>query len=70
MGDLRGNRRPYVEETGLALGPCPFCAATNVGFYEHSFSKEVSVMCNLCGAEGPKRSDPKEAGRLWNRRVG
>ena len=70
MGDPSANRRPFTGETGLILGPCPFCAATNIDFYEHSFSKDVSVICNVCGAEGPKRHDPKEAGRLWNRRLG
>jgi hypothetical protein len=40
-----------------------------VGFYEHSFAREFSVVCNACGAEGPKRSTHEEAAALWNRRL-
>jgi Lar family restriction alleviation protein len=50
--------------------PCPFCGACDVGFYEHSFAKAFSVICNACGAEGPMRSTHQEAGTLWNRRTG
>ena len=28
-----------------------------------------AIMCNLCGAEGPRRSTQEEAARLWNRRT-
>lgn len=64
-----GARRPFVDETDLDLLACPFCASTNVGFYEHVYAQLFAVMCNLCGAEGPRRSSHEEAGRLWNRRT-
>lgn len=53
----------------MDLLACPFCASTNVSFYEHVFAQHFAVMCNLCGAEGPRRPSHEEAGRLWNRRV-
>jgi Lar family restriction alleviation protein len=62
-------RRPVTGETGLDLLACPFCASTNGSFYEHVYAHHFAVMCNLCGAEGPRRSTPEEAGRAWNRRV-
>lgn len=62
-------RRPMTGEAGMDLLACPFCASTNVSFYEHVFAQHFAVMCNLCGAEGPRRPSHEEAGRLWNRRV-
>lgn len=69
MAAEEGARRPIVDETGLDLLACPFCASTNVGFYEHVYAQLFAVMCHLCGAEGPRRSSHEEAGRLWNRRT-
>jgi Lar family restriction alleviation protein len=61
--------RPVAENGGMELLACPFCASTNVGFYEHVYAQQFAVKCNLCGAEGPQRSSIEEVGRLWNRRV-
>lgn len=61
--------RLVTGDPGVELLACPFCASTNVGFYEHVYAQQFAVMCNLCGAEGPRRSSHEEAGRLWNRRV-
>ena len=69
MPDREDSRRALAVAGGEALEPCPFCASTNVGFYEHVFAKEFAVACNLCGAEGPKRPAQQEAARLWNRRI-
>jgi Lar family restriction alleviation protein len=62
-------RRPVTDEAGTQLRACPFCASTNVGFYEHVYAQLFAVMCNLCGGEGPRRASHEEAGRLWNRRA-
>lgn len=62
-------RRPVTDEGGTPLLACPFCASTNVSYYEHVYAQFFAVMCNLCGAEGPRRSTHEEAGRIWNRRV-
>lgn len=62
-------RRPVTVDASLELSACPFCASTNVGFYEHVYSQDFAVMCNRCGAEGPRRSTHEEAGKLWNRRT-
>ncbi|MBV9840947.1 MAG: Lar family restriction alleviation protein [Sphingomonadaceae bacterium] len=56
-----------VPESSLTR--CPFCGSSDLGFYEHLYSKDFSVICHDCSAEGPKRSAPSEAERLWNRRV-
>jgi Lar family restriction alleviation protein len=69
MDDPGPKWRPVNTPDHAPLEPCPFCASTNVAHYEHPFSKDFAVVCNLCGAEGPKRADHNEAGRLWNRRV-
>lgn len=63
------DRRPVVGEAGTDLLACPFCASTNVGYYEHVYAQLFAVMCNLCGGEGPRRASHEEAGRLWNRRA-
>ncbi len=62
-------RRPLAIVPDLQLSACPFCASTDVGFYEHVYAKHFAVMCNVCGAEGPRRPTCEEAGRLWNRRM-
>ena len=62
-------RRSVTDRGGVELLACPFCASTNVGFYEHAYAQLFAVMCNLCGAEGPRRASHDEAGRVWNRRV-
>jgi len=54
---------------GIQLSACPFCASSDVEFYEHIYSKQFAAMCNACGAEGPCRQDYREAGQLWNRRA-
>jgi Lar family restriction alleviation protein len=69
MMDPGNERKPADVLPELELSSCPFCASTNVGFYEHVYAQQFAVMCNLCGAEGPRRSNYEEAGRLWNRRV-
>ncbi len=63
------SRRPVEADPAIDLAPCPFCASTNVGFYEHVYAQLFAVMCRLCGAEGPRRASHEEAGRLWNRRI-
>lgn len=68
IGRSDGRRRVAVDPTPNLLA-CPFCASTNVGFYEHVYAQHFAVMCNLCGAEGPQRSTHEEAGKLWNRRA-
>lgn len=62
-------RRPVTDLAGTQLLACPFCASTNVNFYEHVYSQHFAVMCDLCGAEGPRRPSHDEAGRAWNRRT-
>lgn len=69
MTDYSNLRRNVEPPPGLKLLACPFCASTNLGFYEHVYAQQFAVMCNLCGAEGPRRSSCDEAARLWNRRV-
>jgi Lar family restriction alleviation protein len=69
MIDPGKERKPADAVPELGLSPCPFCASTNVGFYEHVYAHHFAVMCNLCGSEGPQRPSCEEAGRLWNRRV-
>lgn len=69
MASEESLRRPVTDEGDPALSACPFCASTNVGFYEHVYAQLFAVMCNLCGAEGPRRAGREEAVRLWNRRV-
>lgn len=64
-----GSRRPVEADPSIELEACPFCASTNVGFYEHVYAQLFAVMCRLCGAEGPRRGSREEAGRLWNRRT-
>ena len=65
----QSSRRQVEGESAADLVACPFCASTNLGLYEHVYAKHFAVKCNLCGGEGPQRSDPEEAARLWNRRV-
>ena len=62
-------RRPLAIVPDPQLSACPFCASTDVGFYEHVYAKHFAVMCNMCGAEGPRRPTYEGAGRLWNRRM-
>lgn len=64
-----GSRRPMDVDSAIELEACPFCASTNVGFYEHVYARLFAVMCRLCGAEGPRRTSHEEAVRLWNRRT-
>ena len=64
-----GARRSLTAEHGIKLEACPFCASTNVAFYEHVYAQQFAAKCQLCGAEGPRRAALEEAGRLWNRRV-
>ncbi|MBV1692099.1 Lar family restriction alleviation protein [Novosphingobium sp. G106] len=64
-----GSRRRVHVDPAIELAPCPFCASTNVGFYEHVYAQLFAVMCKLCGAEGPRRASHDEAGRQWNRRT-
>ena len=70
MKDEGPKWRPLVTPDQAPLASCPFCGSADVGFYEHMFSKDFAVVCNRCGAEGPKRGDHGEAGRLWNGRAG
>lgn len=67
--DQPDSRRPAVDEAQEELAACPFCASTNIGLYEYVYAKEFAAACNLCGAQGPCRASPREAGKLWNRRV-
>jgi len=69
MMDPGRGRKPAAETPELELLPCPFCASTNLGFYEHVYAQHFAVVCHLCSAEGPSRASCDEAGRLWNRRV-
>jgi Lar family restriction alleviation protein len=63
------HRRVVGDTSTIELAPCPFCASTNLGFYEHVYAQQFGVACNLCGAEGPQRSLQDEEVKLWNRRV-
>ena len=63
------NRQRVDREDVHGLPACPFCAATDLGLYEHTFAKEFAVICHICGAEGPARTDPNEAMRLWSERI-
>jgi Lar family restriction alleviation protein len=69
MMDPTRGRKPATNAPEVDLSSCPFCASTNVSFYEHVYARHFAVICNLCGAEGPARPNCEEAGRLWNRRV-
>lgn len=69
MAEPGGARRKLEADASLELVACPFCASTNLGVYEHVFAQQFAISCNLCGAEGPRRSSQDEAIRLWNRRV-
>lgn len=69
MPNEDNSRRPVNDGTSMELLACPFCASTNLGFYEHVYSQHFAVKCHLCGAEGPRRVSHEEAGRAWNRRV-
>jgi Lar family restriction alleviation protein len=62
-------RGPVEVASDVDLLVCPFCASTNVSFYEHVYAQTFAVKCNLCGAEGPSRAAHEEAARPWNRRV-
>ena len=68
MADNRETPRPVDRQVEDAQ-PCPFCASTNVGFYEYVYAKSFAVACRVCGGQGPHRSSTDEALKLWNRRV-
>ena len=68
MPEQESDRRHIALVAGLELAACPFCASTKISFYEHVYSKQFAVMCNSCGAEGPRRPNLEEAGQMWNRR--
>jgi len=51
------------------LRPCPFCGSTDIGFFEHVFTGDHSVICRGCGGEGPRRMGRDGAVRLWNERL-
>jgi Lar family restriction alleviation protein len=70
MIDPGSGRKPADEAPELVLAPCPFCASTNVSYYEHVYAHHFAVKCNLCGAEGPSRPTCDDAGRMWNGRAG
>ena len=69
MADQRNMRRPMAIAPDIPLADCPFCGSNDAGFYEHVYARQFAVMCNMCGAEGPPRTNHEEAGRLWNRRL-
>jgi hypothetical protein len=69
VSDQPDSRRPAVAEAQEELAECPFCASTNIALYEYAYAQEFAVICNLCGGQGPRRASPREAGKLWNRRV-
>ena len=60
---------PIATILGQELVPCPFCGSSKVGFYEHVYAKDFSVICQSCGAEGPSRPTHDEARNLWNERA-
>ena len=49
--------------------PCPFCASSDLGFYEYVYARHFTVMCKACGGQGPRRISPDEALQVWNRRA-
>lgn len=63
------NMRRHLIVSDLHLSPCPFCGSSDVRFYELVYARHFAVMCQGCGAEGPRRPSHDEAGRLWNRRM-
>jgi Lar family restriction alleviation protein len=63
------SRRAVSPHPHPELSACPFCGSVDIGFYEHVYARQFAVMCNACGAEGPRRSVQNEAGQLWNRRA-
>jgi hypothetical protein len=69
MRDSPNTHSPAENTPDLELVACPFCASTNLGFYEHVYAQHFAVICHLCGAEGPRRPNCEDAGKLWNRRV-
>lgn len=68
MPEQQSGRRLAALMSDVRLEPCPFCTSTELGYYEHVYAKHFSVMCDTCGAEGPRRPTCAEAARLWNRR--
>lgn len=68
-GEGEGDRRAVDVQPDYKLAACPFCASTNIEFYEHVYAQQFAIMCNLCGAEGPRRSTHEDAARHWNRRT-
>jgi len=69
MSHREDDRGELDVQSYLQLSACPFCASTNVGYYEHVFAQQFAIMCNLCGAAGPRRSTHEEAAKMWNRRT-
>lgn len=62
-------RKPAKSVPDLDLAACPFCASTDLATYEYVYAKHFTVTCVQCGAEGPRRQTPREAGWSWNRRA-
>ena len=51
------------------LLPCPFCGSTDVGVGRIDYTRNKSVVCSGCGAEGPPSTMNGKAILLWNRRA-
>lgn len=67
MNEADETPRPLAEQVFNAE-PCPFCTSSDLGFYEYVYAKTFTVMCEACGAQGPRRASTSEALALWNRR--
>lgn len=50
------------------IGPCPFCASSDVRVFEHNYAQEFAFACAGCGAHGPRRASLDLAAEGWNQR--
>jgi Lar family restriction alleviation protein len=54
------------EWTNAKTDRCPFCG--DEGQVEETGLGTFMVVCEGCGAEGPRRTDPQEAVEAWDHR--
>ncbi len=74
MPDRPKNEPPWTLQSlnrreDVRLRSCPFCASSELGLYEYTYAKMFTVNCQLCGAQGPRHSSPRQAQALWNGRA-
>jgi len=62
-------RRSLHLAEGNKLRDCPFCSASSAALYEYAYAKLFAVDCQVCGAQGPRHSSPRQAEIGWNKRA-